>query len=95
MLSFMEKYDIILSPVHPFAAPPHGDIMALENLPDTSYRITYNLTAWPSAVFRGGTSPEGLPISVQIVAGPWREDVPLAVAQHIETVLGGWQRLPL
>jgi len=41
---------------------------------------------------RGGTSPEGLPIGIQVVARPWREDVALAVAQHLETVLGGWQR---
>ena len=95
MLSLTEKYDIIISPVHPFAALPHGAIMALENLPGTSYTITYNLTAWPSAVVRGGASPRGLPIGVQIVARPWREDVALAVAQHIETVLGGWQRPPL
>lgn len=69
--------------------------MALENLPGTSSRITYNLIAWPSAVVRGDISPGGLPIGVQIVAGPWREDVALAVAQHIESVLGGWQRPPL
>ena len=30
---------------------------------------------------RGGTSEEGLPIGVQIVSRPWREDVALAVAQ--------------
>ena len=34
----------------------------------------------------------GLPIGVQIVARPWREDVALAVAKHLETVLGGWER---
>ena len=91
----MKKYDIIICPVHTFAAMPHGAIMALENLAGTSYTITYNLTGWPGVVVRGGTSPEGLPIGVQVVARPWREDVALAVAQHIETVLGGWKRPPL
>ena len=57
-----------------------------------SYSMTYNLTGWPAVAIRGGTSPEGLPIGVQVVARPWREDVALAVAQHLETVLGGWQR---
>ena len=56
-----------------------------------SYTNAYNLTGWPAAVVRGGTSPEGLPIGVQIVARPWREDVALAVAQQLETALGGWQ----
>jgi amidase len=41
---------------------------------------------------RAGTSPEGLPLGVQIVARPWREDVVLAVARHVETIMGGWQR---
>jgi amidase len=95
MLSFMKKYDIIICPVHAFAAMPHGAIMALENLAGTSYTIAYNLTGWPGVVVRGGTSPEGLPIGVQVVARPWREDVALAVAQYVETVLGGWKHPPL
>jgi amidase len=36
-----------------------------------------------------------LPIGVQVAAGPWREDVALAVAKQIETALGGWQPPPL
>jgi amidase len=66
-----------------------------DKLPAFSYTMTYNLTGWPAAVIRGGTSAEGLPIGVQIVARPWREEVALAVAQHLETALGGWQRPPL
>jgi amidase len=46
-------------------------------------------------VVRCGTSPEGLPIGVQIAAQPWREDVALAVARHLESVFGGWQAPPL
>jgi amidase len=93
MLAFLEKYDVIICPVNAYPALPHGT--SLENLAAFSYTITYNLTGWPGAVVRGGTSPEGLPIGVQIVARPWREDVALAVAQHLETTLGGWQRPPL
>ena len=44
---------------------------------------------------RAGTSPDGLPIGVQVVARPWREDVSLAVAQYLEGALGGWQRPPM
>jgi len=52
---------------------------------------TETLTGWPAAVVRAGTSPEGLPIGVQIAAKPWREDVALAVAGVIEDELGGWK----
>lgn len=93
MLSFLKDYDVILCPVNAFPALPHGSVG--ENLQAFSYTMTYNLTGWPGAVVRGGASSEGLPIGVQIVAHPWREDVALAVAQHLETALGGWQRPPL
>jgi len=95
MLSFLEKYDVIICPVCAYPALPHNAIMALDKLPGVSYTMTYNLTGWPSVVVRGGTSPEGLPIGVQVVARPWREDVALVVARHIETVLGGWRSPPL
>ena len=90
MLSFMEQYDVILCPTCAYPAPPHGQL--LTDAKSTSYTRAYNQTGWPGAVVRGGTSPEGLPIGVQVVARPWREDVALAVAQHLETALGGWQR---
>ena len=95
MLSFMEKYDVIICPVNAYPAPPHGVTLDDDKLPGMSYTMVYNLTGWPGAVVRGGASPEGLPIGVQVVARPWREDVALAVAQHIEMTLGGWQRPPL
>jgi amidase len=95
MLSFMQSYDVIVCPVAAFPALPHGESFKDENRKRMSYTSTYNITGWPGAVIRGGTSPEGLPIGVQVVAQPWREDVALAVAQHLETALGGWQKPPL
>jgi amidase len=92
MLSFIEKYDVIICPACATPAWPHSTTMTEEQFFAGSYSITYNLTGWPGVVVRGGTSPEGLPIGVQVVARPWREDVALAVAQYLETVLGGWQR---
>lgn len=92
MLTFFQAYDVILCPVCAFPAPPHGSTMDPEMRKGFSYTGAYNLTGWPGAVVRGGTSPEGLPIGVQVVARPWREDVALAVAAHLETALGGWQK---
>jgi amidase len=91
MLIFMQQYDVLLCPVCAFPAPPHGTTFEEEMWKGFSYTGTYNITGWPGAVVRAGTSPEGLPIGVQVVARPWREDVALAVAQHLETALGGWQ----
>ena len=93
MLSFFREYEVILCPVNAYPALPHGSME--EVLQAFSYTMTYNLTGWPGAVVRGGTSPEGLPIGIQIVAQPWREEVALAVAAYLEKALGGWQRPPL
>jgi amidase len=94
MLSFLEKYDVILCPACAVPAIPHGTCWNSDTMPAFSYTMAHNLTGWPGAVVRCGTSPEGLPIGVQIVARPWREDVALAVAEHLETVMGGWKRPP-
>lgn len=89
MFAFWQRYDAIVCPPCGVPAMLHGSSWA--NATAFSYTMTYNLTGWPAAVVRAGTSPEGLPIGVQIVARPWREDIVLAVARHIETAFGGWQ----
>jgi amidase len=94
MLSFMEDYDAIISPACAHPAMPHGSSFDENTGSAYSYTMTYNLTGWPSVVVRGATSPEGLPIGIQISARPWREDVTLALASHIEKTTGGWQRPP-
>jgi amidase len=92
MLSFLESYDVILSPVNARPALKCGEFS--DSDPMFSYTQTSNLTGWPAAVVRGGTSPEGLPVGIQITARPWREDVALAVGKHLEVALGGFQPPP-
>jgi amidase len=91
MLTFMERHDVILCPVSAHAALPHG----ITDDERFSYCLPFSLTGYPCAVVRAGSTPDGLPIGVQVVARPWREDVALAVAQVLEDALGGWQRPPL
>jgi amidase len=86
LISFIADYDIILTLTAERPATPHGTDAGW-----IPYTLPYSLTGWPSAVVRAGTDPDGLPIGVQIVARPWRDDVALAVAQAIESALGGWQ----
>jgi amidase len=54
----------------------------------------HNLTGWPAAVVRCGTSTEGLPVGVQIVARPWQDATALAIAGYLEKVFGGWRAPP-
>ena len=89
MLAFIENYDALLSPVAPYVAPFHGTTFDDDKLRGAGYMQMHNLTGWPSATVRVGTSPEGLPINVQVAARPWREDVALAMARYLEEVFGG------
>jgi amidase len=70
---------------------PHGASIEEENFRGFSHTMAYNVAGWPAAVVRCGTSDGGLPIAVQIVAAPWREDIALAVAARLEREFGGWK----
>jgi amidase len=93
MLGFMDAYDVVLTPAMPAAAKPHHH--GLNEIRDFSYLMAHNLTGWPAAVVRCGTSAEGLPLGVQIAARPWEDATALALAGHLEASLGGWSPPPL
>ncbi|MEM0938811.1 MAG: amidase [Bacteroidota bacterium] len=95
MLQWFSKYDVIICPT---TSGPAGDINAGHNPeskymdnPGESYTKPFNTCGWPGAVVRCGQSTGGLPIGVQVVAQPWREDVALAVAKYLEYKSGGWK----
>ena len=91
MNGFMSSYDAIVSPVAAFPAVTHGTSIRDEVFPGYSYTMTYNMTGWPAAVVRCGTSRDGLPVGVQIAAPKWREHVVLKLAKELEEDCGGWQ----
>jgi amidase len=91
MARSMARYDVLISPVNAHPAPMHP---APGESPfpsvDASYTEAYDLTGWPAGVVRGGTSSTGVPIGVQVVANPWREDIVLAVMRHLEDALSAF-----
>jgi amidase len=93
MLKFMADYDVVVCPAMPTSAKPHHH--GLVEVNDFSHLMVHNITRWPAAVVRCGTSRDGLPIGVQIVARPWQDATALAVGAHLEKVFGGWQPPPL
>ena len=95
MLSWVKNYDIILNPVF---GKPAGVINAGLNSDGSSRRDRganfngpHNTTGWPAATVRAAASPEGLPIGVQVIGQPWRDDHVLATAAYLESRTGGWQ----
>jgi amidase len=95
LLRWFQRFDLIVCPVMPQPAIRHGESTA-EWFGDT-YSDVHNLTGWPAAVVRGGwTSGEPrLPIGVQLIARPWRDEVALAAAHVVEAASGGWELPPI
>ena len=89
LLRWFAPFDLLVSAVLPRPAVRHGETLS----PDygDTYSEVHNLTGWPAVTVRAGTSPDGLPIGVQLVAHPWREDIALAAARVVETASGGWR----
>ena len=84
MLGYFADFDILICPVNAHTALGHDET---EDMLSYSYTLAYNLTGWPAVVIRCGTDPQGLPIGLQIIARPFREDQCLAVAAWLEAAL--------
>jgi len=85
-----ETTDILLAPATPCAAPAIGQQSFMLNGQETVLRPNIGVYTQPLsfvglpvvAVPLHGLGP--LPVAVQIVAAPWREDLALRVARHLE-----------
>ena len=86
LIQFMEEYDVIITPAMALPAQPHGQSEGI-----IAYTLTYSLVGYPAVIVRVGATADGLPVGVQVVARPWRDDVALAVAAFLEARFGGWQ----
>jgi amidase len=92
--AWMAGWDAVLTPVYDCPAPPHGATGTPELAGAVRWTTPWSMAGWPCVVVRCGTSPEGLPIGVQVVAPPWRDHLALALAERLETAFGGWRPPP-
>ncbi|MGZ3477473.1 MAG: amidase, partial [Polyangiales bacterium] len=76
---------------HPRVAPRHMGMM-LRPL-DWVYTALFNALEMPATAVRTGSSREGLPLGVQIVARRGLDRTSIAAGVAIESALGGF-RLP-
>ena len=94
MLPLFDRFDALLAPSTPCPAPPLGAKVLRVGDEELPLRATVGLLAQPFSclglpvaavpiVAKQGAGP-GLPLGVQVVAAPWREDVCLRVAAHLE-----------
>ena len=94
LLRQMEDWPVLLCPVAAVPAFRHGerswqiDGQTVKYPEAFSYSQMFNVLGNPAVVVPVGRSPEGLPIGVQVAARPWQDEVALAVAEQLETVVG-------
>jgi Asp-tRNA(Asn)/Glu-tRNA(Gln) amidotransferase A subunit family amidase len=90
----MRDYPVLLCPVASIPAFRHGERSwqvegkTAKYLDAWSYTEWFNLLGAPAIAVPVGKSREGLPIGVQIVAGPWQEELVISVAAALEEQLG-------
>jgi Asp-tRNA(Asn)/Glu-tRNA(Gln) amidotransferase A subunit family amidase len=100
-LAQMRKYPILLCPPAAIPAFRHGERswqiegQTVNYLDAWSYTEFFNLLGNPAAVVPVSRSPQGLPIGVQIVGRPWKEEQVLTVAGLLESVCGAWRVPPI
>jgi amidase len=95
---FRTEVAAAVCPVTTGPAPAHGhwpgEAVGSNSFDAFNYTHTYSLAGLPVAVVPAGEE-EGMPIGVQIVAGPYRERLALELARELELRLGGaWRAEP-
>jgi aspartyl-tRNA(Asn)/glutamyl-tRNA(Gln) amidotransferase subunit A len=91
VLRLFDEVDAIIAPATPFVAPPIGQKTFMLNGREVPLRPNIGIYTQPIS-FVGlpvaavpVPQPNRLPIAVQIIAAPWREDVALRIAYDLET----------
>jgi aspartyl-tRNA(Asn)/glutamyl-tRNA(Gln) amidotransferase subunit A len=92
MLRFHEQYDLLLTPQMPVAAIEAGRVTPADGrfgedwIHWSPYTYPFNLTQQPAASIPCGFSDDGLPVALQIVGPPRRDDLVLRAARAFESV---------
>lgn len=87
------KYDLLLAPVTPTAAPPVETLYNSEAFPrwtkGAPYTLPCNLTGQPAASMPVGLTEAGLPVGLQLI-GPPRADHKVLRAMRAYESASGW-----
>ncbi len=105
MVSWWETdgFDLLLTPTMPELPPPLGQFAATEDnplagmfraTPMVAFSAPFNITGQPAISVPLFQSEAGLPIGMQLVAAPAREDVLIRVAAQLEDALPWSDRRP-
>ncbi|MBN9259632.1 MAG: amidase [Alphaproteobacteria bacterium 64-6] len=89
VLQLFERYDAILAPATPMTAPKLGQQTMMLDGAEVPLRANIGIYTQPISfiglpVVCVPLPLRPLPIGVQVIAAPWREDIALRIAHHLE-----------
>jgi amidase len=104
MAHFVDGLDVLVTPTMAVEPPPCGSVwvgcdvepmLGLMNcFPMAVFTSVWNVTGLPALSLPLHEAPSGLPVGVQFVAGPWREDVLLQLGTTLEQAMPWKDRRP-
>jgi aspartyl-tRNA(Asn)/glutamyl-tRNA(Gln) amidotransferase subunit A len=90
-----EEYQVLLLPTTPVTAPLlNGNDAVAQARRLTRFTAPFNLCGLPAVSIPCGFDKDGLPIGLQIVAGPWQESTLLRAATAYEAATSWGNRRP-
>lgn len=94
-LEVLEDVDLLVSPTAPWEAPLEDpEVAAGEGFEEARRTGPYNLTGLPAITVPCGFGKDGLPVGLQIAAGPMEDELVLRAAYAYEQRAGWYRRHP-
>jgi amidase len=104
LLARWNEFDVLITPTMAIAPPPAGDVVpkshatpdepVLEVIQMVAFAAFANITGQPAISLPLHWSAEGLPVGVQLVGAPAREDILLRLSGQLEQALPWADRRP-
>ena len=99
---FDTEFDLLVTPTLTIEPPEVGLLDAvhrqggpvIEVVAMAAFTAVFNITGQPAISLPLHVAPSGLPVGVQIVAGPWREAQLVRVASQLEQAAPWFDRRP-
>ena len=101
---FDSEFDLLLTPTMAIEPPPVGLLAAVHAQPEfppmeivsmAAFTALFNITGQPAVSLPMHVSPSGLPVGIQLVAGPWRDARLIQVAAQLEAAAPWAERIPV
>jgi len=95
LIEELKRVDVIIIPTTASTAEPiDGHVDPVKSYCSDQFTVAANLAGLPAMSVPCGFSVDGMPVGMQLIAGPHREDILLSLANHWQKMTDWHQRRP-